>query len=457
MGWDERLFGRVYRTVAAAGRRVRPPPPHAATFAELAPRLRLLACALAGADVDLVAADDGVGTSERRIALPFAIGLASTREENAQLYRLRVAHAATALRLGLVLPTDLATDAAVLATLLVVPAVLAACARELPAQPTLWRALAAVVLPGRPDPARLTPADAALETLAQLHLGRPRGALATRVRPDVLAWAEAAARLPVTSLDGLRAAVRACTRDGFGRGRLAPVVLWGVLPEPSRDAAAAAVGGSGELPSPSATERQRPRPPRETRAVELGTDAAAENPAVHSFEKVHTAEEYRGGKKRVDAEDELADHAEALDELDLRELVRSSERTRSLYRADLYLDGGVGDLEGAPPAVDAIAYDEWDARHRRYRPGWCSLRASRLQERRPAVEARRWCRETTARHRTQIRDLSAAFARIEEARRWKGRQPDGPDIDVDALVQRHATLRSGHVPPDRLYCARRRH
>lgn len=457
MGCDERLFGRVYRALATVGRRGRPLPPHAAKFAELAPRLRLLACALAAVDVELVAADDDAGTSGRRIALPSAIALASTREENAQLYRLRVAHAATSIRLGLVLPPDFATDVAALATLLAVPAILAACARALPAQPALWSTLASVVLARRSDPARLAPADAALEILAQLHLGRPAGALTTRVRPEVLDWAEAAARFPVTSLDALRTAVRDCTRDGFGRGRLAPVVLWGALPVEARDTVATAVGGPAELPSLSATERQRPRPPGETRPVELGTDAAAENPAVHSFEKVHTAEEYRGGKKRIDAEDELADHAEALDELDLRELVRSSERTRSLYRADLYLDGGVGDLEGAPPAVDAIAYDEWDARHRRYRPGWCSLRASRLQERRPAAEARRWCRETAARHRAQIRDLTAAFARIEEARRWKGRQPDGPDIDVDALVQRHATLRSGHAPPDRLYCARRRH
>jgi nitric oxide reductase activation protein len=457
MGWEERLFGRVYRSLATTVRRSRPPAPHAATFADLAPRLRLLACALAGADVELIADDDGAGTSERCIALPSAITLAPTREENAQLYRLRVAHAATALRLRLVLPPDVTPDDAALATLLAVPAIRERCADELPAVPTLWTTLASVVLAHRPDVGRLAPAAAALEALAQLHLGRPVPILAARVRPDVLAWAEAAARLPATSLDELRAAIRACTREGFGHGRIAPVVFWGMLPIATRDRSAAAVNGPGELPSASATERQRPRPPGETRQVELGTDAAAENPAVHSFEKVHTAEEYRGGKKRVDAEDELADHAEALDELDLRELVRSGERTRSLYRADLYLDGGVGDLDGEPPAVDAIAYDEWDARRRRYRPGWCSLRASRLLERQPAVEASRWCRATAARHRAQIRDLTTAFTRIEDARRWKGRQPDGPDIDVDAIVQRHATLRSGHVPPDRLYCARRRH
>ena len=39
------------------------------------------------------------------------------------------------------------------------------------------------------------------------------------------------------------------------------------------------------------------------------------NPLVHSFEKVHTAEEYQGGRKAVDGSDEMASHGEALDEL----------------------------------------------------------------------------------------------------------------------------------------------
>ncbi len=459
MAWDERLFGRLHRalTIARRQRRVRPFGPEAATLDALAPRLRLLACALAGVDVALVLSDVEGAPCGTRIPLPPAIALAPTREQNTQLFQLRVAHAAASLGLGLVVPDEAEENLAALHALLAVPAVLATCARELPGVPAIRAALARVILDSRPDPARLSPGEAALEALAQLHLGRPAGELASRVRPEALAWAEAAAaRSPVTPT-ALRLAVHECSGGGFGRGQLAPVVLWGALPVRQRDASAPAIDGPGALPSASCTERERPRPLAEPRPVELGTDPAAENPAVHSFEKVRTAEEYRGGKKRVDAEDELAEHADALDELDLREVVRSAERTRSLYRADLMLDGGVGDLEGPTPALDAIPYDEWDARQRRYRPGWCSLRASRLAERLSPAEAVGWCRATSVRHRAQIRSLGAAFSRIEQARCWKGRQPDGPDIDIDALVQRHADIRSGHAPPDRVYAARRRH
>jgi nitric oxide reductase activation protein len=457
MSWEERLFGRLYRTLTAGHRRARSASlaPHAAMLAALAPRLRVLACALVGADLEVEAAEDGGGVRGRRLLLPASVALAPTLELNIRIFLARVAYAAASVRLGFTLPATAAPAAPGLWTLLAVPATRDACCREFAAARALHAELAVHVLAARPDVATLAPADAALEALAQLHLGRAPAALAGRVRSDVLTWAEAAAALAPGTTAALQAAAERLRGD-FGPGRLAPVALWGDLLPPPAEATAAAAP-TGDTPSATGTEREAQRRPEELRVVELGEKTLDENPAVHSFEKVHTAEEYRGGKKRVDGEDELADHADALDELDLREVVRSNERARSLYRADVLLDGGVGDLEGATPALDAIPYDEWDGRTSRYRTGWCSLRAGRLHERRTSEEAMRWFREAVARHRPQIRALRLAFARLEQARAWKGRQPDGPDIDVDALVHRHAALQSGHVPPDRLYCARRRH
>ena len=39
----------------------------------------------------------------------------------------------------------------------------------------------------------------------------------------------------------------------------------------------------------------------------------------------------------------------------------------------------------------------------------------------------------------------------------ENRQPEGADVDLDAVVDRYATVRSGSQPDDRLYLARRRH
>ena len=457
MRWNERLFGRVYRAFGSLARRRGAAPReegHAATLASLAPRLRLLACALAGTDVELHEAEDGGGVCGTRVLLPPWIAVAPTPELNARLFVLRVAYAAASARIGFVLPDEAAADERALSTLLAVPATLARCVRELPAVRRLHAELGGFVLAARPDVATLAPADAALEILAQLHLGRPAATLAAVAPPHLLTWAQdAAARAPDT-MAALRTA-RDATLGALGRGRLAPVAVWGwLLPRPAA-ARAPAVSSTGEAPGASGSERSGKARER-LRRVDLGAEKLDENPAVHSFEKVHTAEEYRGGKKRVDSGDDLAQHADALDELDLREIVRSDEHARSVYRADVLLDGGVGDLEGETPPTDAIPYDEWDARAERYRVGWCSVRAACLHERLTPAEAGRWLHATVARHRPQIRALRLEFSRLEQARAWKGRQTDGPDVDVDAVVQRHAALRSGHAPPDRLYCARRR-
>jgi nitric oxide reductase NorD protein len=61
------------------------------------------------------------------------------------------------------------------------------------------------------------------------------------------------------------------------------------------------------------------------------------------------------------------------------------------------------------------------------------------------------------RHRRRIDDLRALFERLEAVRAWRLRQPDGPDIDVDAVVGRYAGLRAGNCADDKLYAARRRH
>jgi nitric oxide reductase NorD protein len=175
---------------------------------------------------------------------------------------------------------------------------------------------------------------------------------------------------------------------------------------------------------------------------------------VHSFEKVHTLETYKGGSKRIDGDDELAAHRAALDELDLEQMVRSHQRARSLYRADVLLDGGVGDLEDPAELPGAVTYDEWDEGRREWRRDWCRL-STREVPLAPGVDASlRAVRGRLARTTTGLR---AVFEQLEASRAWKLRQTSGPDVDLDALVARYGALRAGQCTHSRLYAARRRH
>lgn len=236
----------------------------------------------------------------------------------------------------------------------------------------------------------------------------------------------------------------------------AEVVPWLTGQQLANSDTLALVSAAGQGDGPgrrvSSEVRSRPRPPPKRRRV-LQQHDAAENPVTHSFEKVHTAEDYQGGQKRADGADEVRDHAAALDELELDQIVVSATPTAAVYQADLgWRNGGIQPGEIASPRQ--LSYDEWDAGKQRYLSSWCSL-----SETRPEPD---WAggaallARVRRQYRKAIAQVRSELAKQEQALSWHDRQMDGPEIDMDALVDREAALISGHDGDERLYRARRR-
>jgi len=461
VAWDESLFKSLYAAARGAvrGRADRAAAARACQLADVQRRLQLLACGLAGASVTVQAADGDGGWRADVLLLPAALAFAPTPEANLAAYVLRVAYACTSRRLGFGLDAAADPVARALLTWLAVPATRGALLDDLPGAAAAEAAARDAALAARPDLPR-GGADAALETLARLHLGAAPVALAARVPPAALQWAAAAAACAPADAAALRVAGAvqlAALLTELGRPRSAPLAVppWGWLTPVAASRRAAAVpplpaGAAAALPT--GTER-RSRPRQAVERVEHPEDPSGQNPLVHSFEKVHTLEQYTGGRKQIDGADELQAHGDALDELELTQVVRSRRATASVYQADVLFGDLAGEVSDAADG-GGILYDEWDGGAHRYRRDWCRVRASVP----PADDtAGALLRDVRRRHRRPIDDLRAVFARVEAGRAWRLRQPDGPDIDVDALIDRYARLRAGDCASDRLYAARRRH
>ena len=341
---------------------------------------------------------------------------------------------------GMYAPRRLADEDALVWTALAMPVLWREAAEHLPRFDLLQREVAAWELARRPPASSLAPRAAWVEALVRSTLAGESPAY--------------------DDLGAVRAATESFLR-AHPTGRVtpvAPLAAWGSLLPHTAGVGLASATSVPASALPSGTERAG-KARDAVRRVEMGRDRIDENPLTHSFEKVHTAEEYKGGRKAVDGSDEMSAQGDALDELDLREVIRSPETTRSLYRADVMIDGAAGDLvDGAPDdAARVIAYDEWDFKARQRRAAWCSVRVAVAPSTVAPARAAERVRATLHRHRDVVRALRAEFERVEHGRAWRARQPDGPDVDVDALVDRHACLLAGHSPPDRLYVSRRRH
>jgi nitric oxide reductase NorD protein len=195
------------------------------------------------------------------------------------------------------------------------------------------------------------------------------------------------------------------------------------------------------------------RRPTDVEYVDLESQKERDNPLVHSFEKVHTATEYQSGRKQLDGSDQLAEQEEALDELELTKLTRTTETAQSIYRADLQAGLHTADLAEEPESTRAHRYPEWNFKRREYRADWCTVNEHLSPPSGPASTV------TAASRRLhgEVLRLQAELKRLELDRRWRNRQLDGSEIDIDALVDRQATLMAGKHPDPRIYVRRKVH
>ena len=170
----------------------------------------------------------------------------------------------------------------------------------------------------------------------------------------------------------------------------------------------------------------------------------------HVFEKTETLEEYNGLLRKSDDEESLEDQEEALREVNMKHLVRTAERPKSIYRADVMLDGLCFEAEDEVPGT-GIPYPEWDFKKAAYKPDWCFLNES-VQEKSDLS----WPTEVGGKHRLLIQRLKTQFATMTSEWLRKKRQASGSEFDIDAVVDAQVWLRSGHTPSEKLYVDRRR-
>jgi nitric oxide reductase activation protein len=102
-------------------------------------------------------------------------------------------------------------------------------------------------------------------------------------------------------------------------------------------------------------------------------------------------------------------------------------------------------------AATSFRYDEWDYHNGAYLRGWCRLFEDRLAaeeaQSQELVDAVRPFARAVRRQFEQVRP--AGYQRVKKT-------PDGDEIDLDAVIQTRADIRTGVSPDERVYSRRER-
>jgi nitric oxide reductase NorD protein len=97
----------------------------------------------------------------------------------------------------------------------------------------------------------------------------------------------------------------------------------------------------------------------------------------------------------------------------------------------------------------ALLYNEWDHARRHYRKDWCVLRERDVHPQHNDFVAR-----TLRKHRDLLGSLRRSFEALRSEDRLLKKQPYGEDVDIDALVEAYADMRSGMEMGERLFTKR---
>lgn len=297
----------------------------------------------------------------------------------------------------------------------------------------------AIALTERPLPKLLTERELEVER-------RLRAALAA-------APASAPAEVPLcptpsASLNWARETAQGIARlPGRYRGVLA-VPVWGRV-EATPPALEPGQRGSDDETGRVAPERVRNlvRRPKTRMAPDDEDDSSMGMWMIQMDDPQEHAEDPMGLQRPTDRDKETdpGDLADSLSELPEARLVASPGSPAEVLVSDDPPDHRPMIME--PKArTTGVAYPEWD-----YRIGAYHESRAVVREISPALGETTWADAVLRRHSQEVQQVRRRFERLRPHRVRQGRQPDGPDVDLEAYVSDFADIRAGCAPDDRLY------
>jgi nitric oxide reductase NorD protein len=174
-----------------------------------------------------------------------------------------------------------------------------------------------------------------------------------------------------------------------------------------------------------------------------------ENPLTHVFEKVMTAEDYQGGHRKMDGSDEMAEHSEALSEINLSHVIRTQQSSNSIFKSNAIIEVGDADMDGDDAGLQdkVFYYPEWFVRKQSYLINWCTVYEGHIKEGPSPLPFD---------NKTAF-DLKMRLESCFSSYQWVSRQKEGPEIDLTMAVDRVVQSYAGGALVDNIYLQKRRH
>jgi len=171
----------------------------------------------------------------------------------------------------------------------------------------------------------------------------------------------------------------------------------------------------------------------------------------HQFEKVETADEFGGNFRDMDGDDDLQDHENALEELNMKYTVRVDDPVHSVYQADFVENTTIAESAESKQHDYHILYDEWNYAKRAYKEDFCKVYPKTLEN--SNID---FYKNTISKNAATLIGLRKMLTSVNNKFQQQRRQSEGDEFDLDAITDLFVDVNSRHTPSDKIYLSRRK-
>jgi nitric oxide reductase NorD protein len=393
MSFDEYLFGKVSNFFRNRKKLSVDAAQRTVLLENIKPRLLVVSRAICGEAIEVFAAEKEGGYKGLNFFLPSSLSLLPTQEENISFYFFRIIYLCTQRKMGL---NDFGS--------------VALTAKE----------------------ASERSKQAAPMVMEKLGLDFPN---AKQIHDDILRVLEQSAT-PDRPVD---------TSWLYGKWMQDEPPAENKTLENSPGSKAAASGDK----KPTTTIHAKPS--EEVKLIQVDQKQQEDYVMTHNFEKVETADEFSGVWRDFDGDDSLQEQSDALDELNLKYVIRTNDVAHSVYQAEFIENAGVSEVADDNGGGHFIYYPEWNFSKNSYLPDHCKVFPRSQKEPDPD-----YYRNTISEHSSTLMSLRKLLTNINNKNQQLRRQLLGNEFDIDAVTDLLTDFHSGKTPDDKVYLSERK-
>ncbi len=189
----------------------------------------------------------------------------------------------------------------------------------------------------------------------------------------------------------------------------------------------------------------------ELNSLQIDKKAQEDYVMTHNFEKAETAEEWEGGWRDFDGGDDLEDHANALEELNMKQTVRVDDPVHSVYQADFVENTTIAESAEMDTLEHHLTYDEWNFSKRAYKPDYC-----KVYPKKQVKTDSDYYKKTVRQNASTLMGLRKMLTSVNNKYQQQRRQTEGEEFDLDAITDLYVDVHSGHTPSEKIYLSKRK-